>query len=90
MRTQCCASLAAGQCTDCPLTAPQRPSSFVLTSDNLVVSREYVLAQHAEIERLRERNIKLRTAIDLIRETLQGSYVDDLLSIINRALKEPT
>jgi hypothetical protein len=41
---------------------------------------------HEENERLREANIKLVCAIDMIRETLMGSDVQDLLLIINRAL----
>ncbi len=46
-----------------------------------------VVAQHGEIERLRDGNTKLIGAIDLIRETLNGGTVDDLAYIINRALE---
>lgn len=42
----------------------------------------------AEIERLHAANLKLAGAIDMIRETLQGGHVDDLLHIINTALEE--
>jgi len=42
----------------------------------------------AELRRLRSANLKLAGAIDMIRETLQGGNVDDLLYIINTALEE--
>ena len=42
----------------------------------------------AELRRLRSANIKLAGALDMIRETLQGGNVDDLLYIINTALEE--
>ena len=41
-----------------------------------------------EIERLQAANLKLAGAIDMIRETLNGGNVDDLLYIINTALEE--
>jgi hypothetical protein len=41
-----------------------------------------------EIERLQAANLKLAGAIDMIRETLNGGNVDDLLYIINTALAE--
>jgi len=42
----------------------------------------------AELRRLVAANLKLAGAIDMIRETLQGGNVDDLLYIINTALAE--
>ena len=42
----------------------------------------------AELRRLRSANVKLAGALDMIRETLQGGNVDDLLYIINTALEE--
>ena len=42
----------------------------------------------AELHRLRSANVKLAGALDMIRETLQGGNVDDLLYIINTALEE--
>ena len=41
-----------------------------------------------ELRRLHAANLKLAGAIDMIRETLQGGNVDDLLYIINTALDE--
>lgn len=45
-----------------------------------------VLDAADEITRLREANTKLVGAIDMIRETLRGGNVEDLLYIINKAL----
>jgi hypothetical protein len=42
----------------------------------------------AELRRLHAANLKLAGAIDMIRETLKGGNVDDLLYIINTALEE--
>ena len=42
----------------------------------------------AELRRLHSANLKLAGAIDMIRETLNGGSVDDLLYIINTALEE--
>jgi hypothetical protein len=42
----------------------------------------------AELRRLHLANVKLVGALDMIRETLQGGNVDDLLYIINTALAE--
>jgi hypothetical protein len=42
----------------------------------------------AELRRLVAANLKLAGAIDMIRETLKGGNVDDLLYIINTALAE--
>jgi hypothetical protein len=42
----------------------------------------------AELRRLRSANVKLAGALDMIRETLKGGNVDDLLYIINTALEE--
>jgi len=42
----------------------------------------------AELRRLHAANLKLAGAIDMIRETLKGGNVDDLLYIINAALEE--
>jgi hypothetical protein len=42
----------------------------------------------AELRRLHAANLKLAGAIDMIRETLNGGTVDDLLYIINTALAE--
>jgi hypothetical protein len=42
----------------------------------------------AELRRLRSANVKLAGALDMIRETLHGGNVDDLLYIINTALEE--
>jgi hypothetical protein len=42
----------------------------------------------AELRRLQAANLKLAGAIDMIRETLNGGNVDDLLYIINTALEE--
>jgi hypothetical protein len=42
----------------------------------------------AELRRLQAANLKLAGAIDMIRETLNGGNVDDLLYIINTALAE--
>ncbi len=42
----------------------------------------------AELRRLYAANLKLAGAIDMIRETLEGGNVDDLLYIINTALEE--
>jgi hypothetical protein len=42
----------------------------------------------AELRRLHAANLKLAGAIDMIRETLKGGNVDDLLYIINTALAE--
>jgi hypothetical protein len=41
-----------------------------------------------QIADLKAANVKLAGAIDMIRETLQGGNVDDLLYIINTALEE--
>ena len=41
-----------------------------------------------ELRRLYAANLKLAGAIDMIRETLKGGNVDDLLYIINTALEE--
>lgn len=45
-------------------------------------------AAAAELRRLYSANLKLAGAIDMIRETLKGGNVDDLLYIINTALEE--
>jgi len=42
----------------------------------------------AELRRLQAANLKLAGAIDMIRATLNGGNVDDLLYIINTALAE--
>ena len=42
----------------------------------------------AELRRLYAANLKLAGAIDMIRETLNGGNVDDLLYIINTALEK--
>ena len=42
----------------------------------------------SELRRLHAANLKLAGAIDMIRETLNGGNVDDLLYIINTALEE--
>jgi hypothetical protein len=42
----------------------------------------------AELRRMHSANLKLVGAIDMIRETLNGGTVDDLLYIINTALAE--
>jgi hypothetical protein len=52
----------------------------------LGMHRADVLKQR--IERLQAANLKLAGAIDMIRETLKGGNVDDLLYIINTALEE--
>jgi len=52
----------------------------------LGMHRADVLKQR--IERLYAANLKLAGAIDMIRETLNGGNVDDLLYIINTALAE--
>jgi hypothetical protein len=52
----------------------------------LGMHRADVLKQR--IERLESINLKLAGAIDMIRETLNGGNVDDLLYIINTALAE--
>jgi hypothetical protein len=41
-----------------------------------------------ELRRLHATNIKLLGALDMIRETLNGGEVDDLLYIINTAIKK--
>lgn len=41
----------------------------------------------AEIGRLRDANVKLAGALDMVRETLSGGNVQDLLFIINEALR---
>lgn len=47
-----------------------------------------VILPDEKTERLRAANTKLVGALDMIRETLSGGNVDDLLYIINTALEE--
>lgn len=35
MRTQCCGVMTEGQCTDCPLTAPIRPTLWISSADKV-------------------------------------------------------
>ena len=50
--------------------------------------RDLLLQAEAELRRLHAADLKLAGAIDMIRETLKGGNVDDLLYIINTALEE--
>ena len=44
-------------------------------------------AHEIRVRRLEEANVKLVGALDMIRETLNGGNVEDLLLTINRALE---
>lgn len=59
----------------------------VRVSDIDDILRELVRVSTESSER-RAANVKLVGAIDMIRETLNGGNVDDLLLIINDALRE--
>ena len=49
---------------------------------------EFGVKLYEDLNKTRNTNLKLVGAIDMIRERLHGSYVDDLLFIINSALDE--
>lgn len=95
MRTQCCGVMSFGQCTDCPLTVPIRPSQAILEQRaSAILVRINALTENLEriLSSFEGKTINYYTTKDIIetRTVLELTNINSALAEILQILKEPS